>query len=248
MTLLMLSVTDPVLFKIDMARAFRNLRVDPVDATKFGISWNRKFYLDPSISFRWTHRSATFQMVSDAVIYIHKASGCRIFPYIDDYVGVVSCVDAQRQFHVLYDLLSSLGLPINKDKLNPPSDALTCLGIRINIPKSSLSIDPYKLTVIHQECLHVGTKKFLSKKSFQSLMGKLIYLHKCVHPARFFINRILDLLRSNSHKKRIPLTPQFYQYLEWFQNFCPISTRSHYTRNPSLQTCHLYMWMHTSRA
>ena len=52
-------------------------------------------------------------------------------------------------------------------------------------------------------------------------MGKLIYIHKCVHPARIFINRILDLFRTNSHKKRIRLTPQFYQDLEWFQKFLP---------------------------
>ena len=162
-----------------------------------------------------------FQMVSDTVVHILKASGCRIFPYIDDYVRVASRNDAQRQFRLLHDLLSSLGLPINKDQLNPSSDDLTCLGIQINIPESSLSIDPHKLTVIHQECLHVSTKKFLSKKSFESLMGKLIYVHKCVHPARIFINRILDLFRTKSHKKRIRLTPQFYQDLEWFQKFLP---------------------------
>ena len=28
---------DPVLFKVDMVRAFRNLRVDPADSLKFGI-------------------------------------------------------------------------------------------------------------------------------------------------------------------------------------------------------------------
>ena len=30
-------VGDPVIYKIDVARAFRNIRVDPVDAIKFGI-------------------------------------------------------------------------------------------------------------------------------------------------------------------------------------------------------------------
>ena len=91
-------VIDPVLFKIDVAHAFRNLRVDPVDTTKFGISWDGKFYLDPSIAFGWTHWSAAFQMVSDAVTHILKASGCHTFPYIDDYVGVASRYDAHCQF------------------------------------------------------------------------------------------------------------------------------------------------------
>ena len=68
-------VTDPVLFKIDVAQAFSNLRVDLVDATKFGIQWGGKFYLDPSVAFGWTHSSAAFQMVS-----IHT-SGVRL-PYL----------------------------------------------------------------------------------------------------------------------------------------------------------------------
>ena len=35
-----------MLAKIDIARAFRNLRVNPVDAFKFGISWQGSYYLD----------------------------------------------------------------------------------------------------------------------------------------------------------------------------------------------------------
>ena len=201
----------------------------------------RTFYLDPSVAFGWTHGSAAFQMVSDAVTHILKASGCSIFPYIENYVGVASSNDAQGQFHLLYDLLSSLGLPINKDKLDPPSDALICLGIRINIPESSLSIDPQKLTAIHQECFQISTKKFLSKKSFQSLMGKLIYIHKCVHPARIFINRILDLFRTNSHKKRIYLPPNSTRIWNGSKNFCPILMGSLCLTNPLLQTCPQYI-------
>ena len=35
-----------LLAKIDAARAFRNLRVDPADALKFGIRWYNKYFLD----------------------------------------------------------------------------------------------------------------------------------------------------------------------------------------------------------
>ena len=34
---------DPVMFKVDVARAFRNLPVDPVDALKLGITWRINF-------------------------------------------------------------------------------------------------------------------------------------------------------------------------------------------------------------
>ena len=65
-----LQIEDPLIFKLDMARAFRNLRVDPVDALKFGLSWRDTLYVDGGVVFGWTHWSAAFQMVADAISFI----------------------------------------------------------------------------------------------------------------------------------------------------------------------------------
>ena len=216
-----LETDDPLMYKIDVARAFRNLRVDPVDAVKFGIHWDNHFYLNQSIAFGWTHGSTAFQMVSDTVTHVMRKAGASDFAYIDDYIGVSPSHDAVCHFQQLHSLLQELGLPINKDKLNPPCKDLICLGIRIQIPEASLSIDPQKLKDIHNECLHVSNRTYLSKKNFQSLLGKLIYLHKCVVPARIFINTILDLFRSNTSKKKIHLTTKFFRDLQWFNKFLP---------------------------
>ena len=35
-----------------------------------------------------------------------------------------------------------------------------------------------------------------TRRQLQSLLGHLIYIHKCVKPSRFFVNRMLDLLRQ----------------------------------------------------
>ena len=75
---LILQFTDPLIFKIDVARAFRNLRVDPVDALKFGLSWRDALYIDAGVAFGWVHRSAAFQMVADAISYVMASSGCVI--------------------------------------------------------------------------------------------------------------------------------------------------------------------------
>ena len=141
----------------------------------------------------------------------------RLFAYIDDYIGVALSADAGHQFHQLYALLADLGLPMNKSKINPLCKVLTCLGIQINIDNSTLIIEPTKLMAIHQECIHIASKKFISKKNFQSLVGKLIYIHKCVVPA----NRMLGLFRKNTHKKKIKLTSEFFQDLARFQAFLP---------------------------
>ena len=212
---------DPVLFKIDVARAFRNIRVDPVDAVKLGIHWEGQYFLDLSAAFGWAHGSAAFQRVSDAIVYIMRRHGYDLVAYIDDYIGVAPASSAESQFQFLSDLLTRLGLPMNPDKRVPPSKALTCLGIRIDINASSLSIDHAKLQSIYKECLQVSAYKYLSKKRYQSLLGKLIYLHKCVAPARIFVNRILELFRNNFHKKKIRLTKDFFNDIAWFLAFLP---------------------------
>ena len=86
-----LDTDDPVIFKVDVARAFRNLRVDPVDAVKFGISWGGQSYVDLGITFGWTHGSAAFHMASDAIGFIMKGMGCNIHAYIDDIPCELKC-------------------------------------------------------------------------------------------------------------------------------------------------------------
>ena len=63
---------DPVFFKIDIARAFRNLRADPVDALKFGIRWQDQYFLDGGIAFGWVHGTSVFQMIADAIAHIMR--------------------------------------------------------------------------------------------------------------------------------------------------------------------------------
>ena len=214
------NAADPVLFKVDVARTFRNLRVDPADCIKLGIKWKDSYYLDGAIAFGWVHGTAAFQLCSDSIAFIMMKEGVNLHCYIDDYVAVAPRCEAEPYFEKLCDLLHELGLPINQDKLTPPTKCLTVLGMEIDIHRNTLSIDPSKLAQIHEECLSVKGKKFLTKKAYQSLLGKLLYIQKCVKPSRIFVNRILALFRTFKGPK-IALTQEFHQDLDWFAHFLP---------------------------
>ena len=206
---------DPVLFKIDVARAFRNLQVDPADSLKLGIQWQGKLYLDVAITFGWSLGTAAFQLCFDAIAFIMSKENVKLHCYIDDYVAVVPRVSSEAAFQSLRTLLHTLGLPVNSDKLTSPTKRLTCLGIEVDIEANVLRIAPDKLHAIHQECLVVCQKTHLTKKQYQSLLGKLLYIQKCVKPSHIFVNRILALFRSHI-SGRIRLTGEFYQDLDWF--------------------------------
>ena len=223
---------DIYLSKIDVARAFRNLKVDPVDALKFGITWQESHYVDGAVPFGWIHGSSAFQMTSDAIAHIMQTKSYKIFAYIDDYIMVGSKAHTERAFHELTALLTELGLPMNSDKRTPPTRALTCLGIRIDVASNTLSIDGQKLHHIYKECIHVSTKTHVSKKAMQSLLGKLLYL-----PARAFINRILDLFRTNCRAKKIRLNDGFHKDIQWFLTFLPKFNGFTYIKREPILNC-----------
>ena len=109
-----------LLAKIDIARAFRNLHIDPADTFKFGLKWQNKYYLDVSAAFGWVHGSAAFQLTSDAICDAMRHKGRHVFSYNDDYILVSTEDMAHSHFAELYDLISDLGLLINPDKNPPP--------------------------------------------------------------------------------------------------------------------------------
>ena len=59
----------------------------------------------------------------------------------------------------------------------------------------------------------------MHKKQLQSLLGHLLYVHKCVKPARFFLNRMLKLLKNSHNAPYIKLTATFHRDLRRFKNF-----------------------------
>ena len=124
---------DLTLAKIDVARAFRNLRVDPADAIKLGIKWKNDAFIDVSVAFGWVHGSSVSQHVSDAVTFVMASHGVRIFAYINDYILVSPRATANDHFQRLASTLTELGLPSNPDKQTSPCRNLTCLGIRFDL-------------------------------------------------------------------------------------------------------------------
>ena len=73
-------------------------------------------------------------------------------------MAVVPRARAEAAFQCLRTLLQDLGLPVNPDKLTPPTKRLTCLGIEVDIEANVLRIAPDKLHEIHQECVLVRQK------------------------------------------------------------------------------------------
>ena len=112
---------------------------------------------------------------------------------------------AWEAFKFLKQLIIDLGL----GNLFEPQNCIPCLGINVNVDTGIISIPDEKMIQINSKCSSFFGTKHTNKKSLQSLIGSLLYVHKCVRPARLFVNRILATLREAPATGRIQLSQEF---------------------------------------
>ena len=139
--------------------------------------------------------------------------------YIDDVIGISARRDANLAFQTLKALFGYLGILINPDKLESPTQHLICMGILVDVDKGQISIPEVKLTEIKSICKDWSHRTHATRRQLQSLLGRLLYIHKCVVPARLFVNRMLQVLRNTPVGQKIRLTEKFHQDLRWFNKF-----------------------------
>ena len=116
-------------------------------------------------------------------------------------------------------LVADLGLDISMDKLVQLSTSVICLGILIDSEIQTIAVPPEKLQEIVHICAIWSNKKSCTINQLQSLLGSLLYITKCVRPARYFLNRMLQLLRDNHDCRVITLNQEFHCDLNWFNVF-----------------------------
>ena len=226
------------IFKVDISRAFRHVPIDPGDLDLLGLHWG-EYFIDRSLPFGFKHGSSIFQRMSDAVRFIMSQEGHGIWNYIDNLLCVSLPSKIDVTFNRLQELLQELGLMVSAKKLVPPSTRVTCLGIVVDTVALSVSIPAEKLAVIKNVCSEWASKQICTKKELQSLLGLLLYVAKCIKYARYFLNRMLMLLRDNTHCSRIRLTEDFKKDLRWFNTFLPVFNGVSIFRQPPNKSVHL---------
>ena len=71
-------------------------------------------------------------------------------------------------------------------------------------------------------CKKWSDRTHASRKNLQKLVGKLLYLHRCIPTTRLFVNRILWVLRQTPPQGVKKLPSMFYKDLAWFLQFLEV--------------------------
>ena len=211
---------DAVLYKIDLSRAFRQLRIDPSDYNLLCLHWNNQYYSDLFCPFG--HRSGSMAMTRLTSFFrflMHK-QGYQMFAYVDDMIGCSKKSDADDQCDFLLSLLERLGFPISPKKLVRPTQVCNCLGIMVNTKDKTLFISDEKQQEIINKCKHIQTQTHITKRQLQSIIGSIMFVHKCVKSSRYFTNRLLNALRQAT-SSNIEVNSDIRRDIAWFQAFMP---------------------------
>ena len=120
--------------------------------------------------------------------------GFTVYNYIDDMYACIHQDKAQQAFELLQEIIVNLGLPLNEKKVLAPAKSMSIMGILVDIDERTFSIPREKLNEIYEECARTMLKSQLAKKELQSLLGKLLYISRCIQGARIFMNRMLQAL------------------------------------------------------
>ena len=203
-----------LMHKIDLSRAFRQLRVDPCDFPLLCLQWQDHYYVDASYAFGHRTGSMACSRLSDFLRYVHAKHGFYTMSYVDDLLGAEVHSKAESSFKSMVQLSRDLNIPISQSKLTPPTTKINCLGIEVDSVQATLSVPGDKLQEILQECKNFKNKKYFSKRQLQSIIGKLMFIHKVVKPARLFVNRLLYTLRTMGESCK--MSRQVEQDINWF--------------------------------
>ena len=125
-------------------------------------------------------------------------------------------------FAHLQDLFDELGLQSSPEKDCHPSTRMICLGILVDTEKMLFEVLGDRLSDLETELLQWTQFLTLTRRQFQSLLGKLSFVTAYVRPGRIFMSRLLNHLRSLPYKQsRFPVTSDMLSDIDWWLSFLP---------------------------
>ena len=127
------------LYKLDLSRGYRQLRLDPLDWPIMSIKHENNLYMDicPPLGLRTA--AMMMERTTLATTYIHGLYGFTSKPYIDDHGGAESELRmAERAYNTLHGILQKVGLEVAAHKSCPPSTVMVWLGILVDSESMTL--------------------------------------------------------------------------------------------------------------
>ena len=214
-------------FKIDLSRAYRQMKMDPGDVHWLGYVYKGRFYFDCTLSMGSRSSARCCQMVTSAVVFIYTKFGYFAINYLDDLGSAEEDEAADTAFFTLLEVLHRFGLQEAMSKSVAPCFSMVFLGIEVNTLTLTLTIPEDKWAELRKLLSEWKSKQSATLKQVQKLAGHLNFACRCVRSGRVYLSRILNFLRSFTNEVSLDVTDDVrddvHWWLEFAQNFNGVS-------------------------
>ena len=209
-----------LLYKVDLSRAYRQLRSCPLDWPLLTMGWEGQYFVDVAVPFGLRHGASACQRTTEAVAdVVADEAGARIWAYIDDSVGAALPVSAVSHYDCLLSSMSRLGLQAAPEKCIAPTTRLCWIGVIFDSILMQMQIEPDRIEEALQWCEEVLVVAQVNRRKFQQFMGKLQYATRCTSGTRVFMNRLLDFMSTLHLTQQAPLPLSAGQDIAWVRTF-----------------------------
>ena len=206
------------MYKTDLARGYRQLRVDPTDWPLLGLQHRGKFYLDMCPPFGLKTSALFMQRTS----YVHGLHGYYSRPYLDDFGGAEGTRErADDALDELQDIMGKVGLVEATKKVCRPAQTMIWLGILFDSNKMTMRIPDGKMGEIGEVLDEWADRQRATQREMQQLLGLLQFVASVSPPARIFTNRMLENLREAPRRGTETLSLGFKRDLGFFRELWP---------------------------
>ena len=213
--------------KIDLSSAYRSVPIHPSCFEFMGLSWTFEgdlsptFLFDTRLPFGASTAPEKFQRISNSISRYMRRQGYTVVSYLDDFLIIDSNKEKCLEGHTfLLSTLENLGFTINWNKVEPPSQVMTFLGIEIDSIRGTLSLPQNKLQELRDELSTWQHKSKATKHELQKLIGRLNWGAKVIKGGRTFLRRLIDIMCKLKRKHHhIRLTRSAKADIHWWANF-----------------------------
>ena len=197
------------LAKTDIKSAFRIIPVTSSDFPLLGMEWQGKFYYETCLPMGCSSSCNIFETFSTALEWIakNKLHASAVIHILDDFLFLGPSEDKCRiDLKNFLNLCHQIGVPIADEKTMGPATALQFAGIALDTVSMEARLPDDKLDKCREQLSSFCSRKSVTLKVLQSLIGLLNFACSVVVPGSAFLRRLIDLtkgIRKPTHHVRL---------------------------------------------
>ena len=148
---------------------------------------------------------------------------------LDDFLIIAASADeASEQLRRFLKFCGECGIPIGPEKTKGPDQKLAFLGITLDVRHSLAMLPKDKLSRCRELLQEALTRKTMTLKELQTLLGHLNFACRVVVPGRAFLRRVYALTQKvKKHYHHVKITRQVRSdFQTWYDFLSEYSGRS----------------------